>query len=74
MQTNVDTPYEIWRKRKAAQVTGLSHQTLMRRVANGQFPPPISLGGRSIGWRSTDVMAWLDARTAEAGYGMEGAK
>jgi prophage regulatory protein len=39
--------------------TGLSRSTLYRRVAEGRFPAPVALGGRSIGWLNTEVDAWI---------------
>lgn len=45
--------------------TGLSRSTLYRRVAEGSFPAPVSLGGRSVGWVDTEVEAWV-ARQVQA--------
>ncbi len=42
-----------------------NRMTLKRWVGSGHFPAPIRLGANSIAWRSSDVQAWLDARTAE---------
>jgi prophage regulatory protein len=39
--------------------TGLSRSTLYRRVAEGSFPAPVGLGGRSVGWLDTEVDAWV---------------
>jgi prophage regulatory protein len=39
--------------------TGLSRSTLYRRIAEGRFPSPVSLGGRSVGWLNTDIDAWI---------------
>jgi prophage regulatory protein len=43
------------------ELTGLSRSTIYLRIANGEFPRQISLGGRAIGWRETDVHRWLEA-------------
>jgi len=42
--------------------TGLSRSTIYLRISRGQFPPPISLGGRAVGWVEAEVQAWLDTR------------
>jgi prophage regulatory protein len=39
--------------------TGLSRSTIYLRVAAGNFPKPISLGARAVGWVETEVEAWL---------------
>jgi prophage regulatory protein len=39
--------------------TGLSRSSIYMRVADGQFPKPIKLGARAVGWLESDVDAWL---------------
>ncbi len=39
--------------------TGLSRSTIYLRIANGEFPRPVSLGGRAVGWLESDVENWL---------------
>lgn len=38
---------------------GLSTSTIYRRMAAGQFPSARSLGGSSVGWRESDINAWI---------------
>ncbi|MGJ7571906.1 helix-turn-helix transcriptional regulator [Variovorax sp. RB2P76] len=42
------------------QITGLSRTTIYRRIAGGLFPPPVHLGGRACGWRTTALRAWIE--------------
>ncbi|RZU00893.1 helix-turn-helix transcriptional regulator [Rivibacter subsaxonicus] len=42
--------------------TGLSGPTIRRWITEGRFPAPVPLGGRSVGWLSTEVDAWMDAQ------------
>lgn len=42
--------------------TGLSRSTIYLRVAEGSFPPPVSLGGRAVGWIEAEVNDWLIGR------------
>lgn len=46
--------------------TGLSRSTIYRRMAEGCFPQPISLGGRSVAWVDGDVNAWIAAQIEAA--------
>jgi len=39
--------------------TGLSRSTIYLRVAAGNFPKPISLGARAVGWLDSEIDAWL---------------
>ena len=42
--------------------TGLSRSSIYAKVAAGEFPEPINLGARAVGWLSDEVEAWLVAR------------
>lgn len=49
----------------AAQVikkTGLSRSTLYRQARDGNFPLPVKLTERRIGWKLGDVEEWLRSR------------
>ena len=35
--------------------TGLSRSTIYLRVAEGNFPTPIPLGGRAVGWIEEEI-------------------
>ena len=39
--------------------TGLSRSTIYLRIAKGEFPAPVSLGGRAVGWVEEDVNNWV---------------
>ena len=44
--------------------TGLSARTIRRLVARGDFPPPIRLSRRTVGWLESEVGAWILERAA----------
>ncbi len=52
----------ILRKKQVEALTGRSYSSLRRDMAVGQFPRPIQIGPRSIGWKSEDVRAWVNSR------------
>jgi len=31
-------------------------------MAEGNFPKPVQLGKRAVGWRESDIAAWLQSR------------
>lgn len=41
---------------------GLSAATIYRRMAAGDFPRAVSLGGKAVGWRESAIDAWIAAR------------
>lgn len=45
--------------------TGLSRSTIYLRIAQGDFPKPISLGGRSIGWLESEIEKWLSKKISQ---------
>ena len=42
----------------------LSRTSLWRMVKAGDFPAPIRLSARAVGWRVGDVQRWLESRPA----------
>ncbi|MET0006131.1 MAG: AlpA family transcriptional regulator [Candidatus Thiodiazotropha sp.] len=40
--------------------TGLSRSTIYKRISEGSFPKPISLGGHAVGWIAAEVNDWLN--------------
>lgn len=42
--------------------TGLSRTSVYKKIALGEFPPPIRLGARAVAWVESEVEAWLADR------------
>lgn len=49
----------VLRLRDVIRQTGLSRSTIYLRISNKEFPQPISLGGRSVGWLQHDIDEWV---------------
>jgi prophage regulatory protein len=47
--------------------TGLSRSTIYAYVASGDFPAPVSLGRRAVGWDLAEIDSWIEARLAQRG-------
>lgn len=58
--------HKILRLPIVKESTGLSRSTIYLRIANGEFPRPISLGGRAVGWVEQDVQDWLEEKRADS--------
>lgn len=54
-------------KKELRQMVPFTPQHILRMEKQGRFPRRIRLGERRVGWRLTDIEAWLDARAAESG-------
>jgi len=61
MAKSVDQPMrEFWSASALAVRFGCHKTTIFRRVARGEFPPPIYVApGRPV-WREAIIQAWLD--------------
>ena len=60
----MDTQLEerrIVRRDEVSKLTGLARATIYKKVSDGSFPAPIRLGARSVGWRLSEVVDWLQA-------------
>jgi prophage regulatory protein len=44
------------------ETTGLSRATIYRKIAAHEFPRPIRLGSRAVGWVEADVIGWMNER------------
>ena len=55
----------ILRMKTVIEITGLARSTVYKYVAEGIFPKPISLGGRSVGWLESEVHSWIQSRLVE---------
>jgi prophage regulatory protein len=56
---------EILRRPQVMKRTGLPVSSLYRMMAVGEFPKPIQISERSVGWFAGEVDAWLEQRRAE---------
>ena len=56
----------LLRRPDVQTVTGLSRSTLYAMMAEGTFPKPVKLGKRAVGWRASDLAAWLESRKESA--------
>ncbi|MNJ77990.1 Prophage CP4-57 regulatory protein (AlpA) [compost metagenome] len=55
----------ILRMKTVIEITGLARSTVYKYVAEGIFPKPLSLGGRSVGWLESEVHSWIQSRIVE---------
>lgn len=56
----------ILRRKQVEQRIGLSRSFIYKGIQEGTFPKPIPLGVRAVGWRESDIQAWLDAQAEKA--------
>jgi prophage regulatory protein len=52
------------RPRNIKEVTGLSRTTIWRLENKGDFPKRRKLSDNAVGWKASEVTAWMEAREA----------
>lgn len=51
---------KILRRTQIEQMLGISRSSIYQMMADGEFPRPLKLGRRAVGWRSDDIETWLN--------------
>lgn len=52
----------ILRKPDVLRMIGMKQTWLNEAVNRGDFPAPVRLGARAVGWKKTEINAWLAGR------------
>ena len=45
--------------------TGLSRSSIYDKVQRSEFPAPVKIGERAVGWVEDEIDAWVKARIVE---------
>jgi prophage regulatory protein len=53
---------QILRRRQVELRIGVSRSTIYAWIGKGDFPAPVRLGTRAVGWLESDVERWLVER------------
>ncbi len=56
----------VLRRKAVESRVGLSRTTIYDMTAKGAFPRQIQLGPRAVGWRESDINAWIASRQEAA--------
>lgn len=54
----------ILRRPSVMAMTGLSCSTIYDMMAKGQFPRPVRIGVRAVGWVESEIADWIESRIA----------
>ncbi|MEZ9518260.1 AlpA family transcriptional regulator [Vibrio splendidus] len=66
--TNIKQPptsSRLMRLKEVIQVTGISRSSLYKYLNEGQFPPPVSLGVRSVTWVDHEIQTWITTKMSQ---------
>ncbi|MDJ1634556.1 helix-turn-helix transcriptional regulator [Rhizobium rhizogenes] len=51
----------ILRRHDVEKLTGLARSTIYAKISSGEFPKPVKITGRSVGWLETEITNWQKA-------------
>lgn len=66
MTAQIQTAPRIIRRKQVEARVGLSRSTIYDKVKAKEFPAPISLGAKAVGWIESEIDAWLNARIEQS--------
>ena len=52
----------ILRRQLVESQTGLSRSKIYDLITRDEFPRPIKIGARAVGWVEADIEAWINAK------------
>ncbi|HFH3443544.1 AlpA family transcriptional regulator [Pseudomonas aeruginosa] len=52
----------IIRLKEVMSSTGLARSTIYKLIGSGEFPRPVPIVGRSVGWVESEIQDWIFAR------------
>ena len=52
---------KIYRLPDVMTMTGLSRSSIYLRISTNEFPKPVKLGRRAVGWPETSIIAWQES-------------
>ena len=56
---------QMYRLPEVMKMTGLSRSSIYLRISTNEFPKPVKLGRRAVGWPEDTIIAW-QAKVMEA--------
>jgi prophage regulatory protein len=61
MEALATRPLRILRLSAVKAKTGQATSTISAAMASGNFPRPIPLGERAVGWLESEIDSWIEA-------------
>ena len=57
---NLEPETEVKRRDEVLKLVPISVSGLYQKISDGQFPRPVKLGLRAVGWKKTEVLQYLE--------------
>ena len=53
---------KYYRRTEVEEITGLSRSTIYDMMNRGEFPRPVRLTAKAVGWPESLIRGWLESR------------
>jgi prophage regulatory protein len=57
-----DSTPSIIRLKEVTKRVGYKRASIYAKIKSGEFPAPVSLGARAVGWIDSEITEWVRAR------------
>lgn len=61
-------PPKIMRRPEVEKTVGLSRSAIYAAMDRGEFPRPVRIGRRAVGWKLPDIESWIEKREISYGW------
>ncbi len=58
----------VVRLTEVVHLSGLSKSAIYEMISKNQFPAPVRIGARSVGWRHSEIQQWIETRPTTTGF------
>jgi len=65
-ETTPPVPTRLLRRPEVESRVGLTCSTIYELMAAGEFPRPVPINGRTVGWVESEIEVWVVGRIAAA--------
>ena len=53
---------------EVVRLCGLSRSAVYAMIASEDFPAPVRIGARRVGWRHSEIQRWIETRPRATGF------
>ena len=57
---NLEPETEVIRRDEVLKLVPISVSGLYQKISDGEFPRPVKLGLRAVGWKKSEVLRYLE--------------
>ena len=57
---NLENDTEVIRRNEVLKLVPISVSGLYQKISDGEFPRPVKLGLRAVGWKKSEVLQYLE--------------